>query len=53
VFTMTTSSDHEEDVEKMVRHLSPNANKIYHLSRTQKFELPKHEIRIADVIQNC
>ncbi|XP_062168907.1 ABC transporter A family member 7-like [Alnus glutinosa] len=49
VFTMTTSSDHEEDVEKMVRHLSPNANKIYHLSGTQKFELPKHEIRIADV----
>lgn len=49
VFTMTTSSDHEEDVENLVRHLSPNANKIYHLSGTQKFELPKHEIRIADV----
>ncbi|KAE8124063.1 hypothetical protein FH972_018973 [Carpinus fangiana] len=49
VFTMTTSSDHEEDVEKMVRHLSPNANKIYLLSGTQKFELPKHDIRIADV----
>lgn len=51
VFTMTTSSDHEQDVEIMVRHLSPQANKIYHISGTQKFELPKHEIRIADVFQ--
>ena len=49
VFTMTTSSDKEEEVEQMVRRLSPNANRIYHLSGTQKFELPKHEVRIADV----
>lgn len=49
VFTMTTSADHEADVENMVRHLSSNASKIYHLSGTQKFELPKQEIRIADV----
>ncbi|KAK4843669.1 hypothetical protein QYF36_011306 [Acer negundo] len=51
VFTMTTSVDHEEEVENMVRHLSPNANKIYQISRTQKFELPKHEVRIADVFR--
>ena len=51
VFTMTTSSDHEEEVESLVRHLSPNANKIYQISGTQKFELPKQEIRIADVFQ--
>ncbi|KAB1216661.1 ABC transporter A family member 7 [Morella rubra] len=51
VFTMTTSSDHEQDVEIMVRHLSPQANKIYHISGTQKFEVPKHEIRIADVFR--
>ncbi|KAG2675641.1 hypothetical protein I3760_12G015100 [Carya illinoinensis] len=51
VFTMTTSSDHEQDVEIMVRHLSPNANKIYHISGTQKFELPKQDIRIADVFK--
>ncbi|KAK0586687.1 hypothetical protein LWI29_010771 [Acer saccharum] len=51
VFTMTTSADHEEEVEKMVRHLSPNANKIYQISGTQKFELPKHEVRITDVFQ--
>ncbi|OVA13317.1 ABC transporter-like [Macleaya cordata] len=49
VFTITTSSSHEEEVENLVRRLSPNANKIYHLSGTQKFELPKEEIRIADV----
>ncbi|XP_015070141.1 ABC transporter A family member 7-like [Solanum pennellii] len=49
VFTMTTSSDKEEEVEQMVRRLSPNANRIYHLSGTQKFELPKQEVRIADV----
>ncbi|KAK9925975.1 hypothetical protein M0R45_023231 [Rubus argutus] len=51
VFTMTTSSNHEEEVENLVRSLSPNANKIYHLSGTQKFELPKHEVRIANVFQ--
>ena len=51
MFTMTTSSDHEQDVDNLVRHLSTNANKIYHISGTQKFELPKHDVRIADVFQ--
>ncbi|KAE9453791.1 hypothetical protein C3L33_14289, partial [Rhododendron williamsianum] len=51
VFTMTTSSNHEEEVQNLVKNLSPNANKIYHLSGTQKFELPKQEVRIADVFQ--
>ncbi|KAH7857513.1 hypothetical protein Vadar_013552 [Vaccinium darrowii] len=51
VFTMTTSSNHEEEVENLVKNLSPNANKVYHLSGTQKFELPKQEVRIADVFQ--
>ncbi|KAK2981524.1 hypothetical protein RJ640_000095 [Escallonia rubra] len=51
VFTMTTSSSHEEEVENLVRHLSPNANRIYQISGTQKFELPKQEVRIADVFQ--
>ncbi|EPS66567.1 hypothetical protein M569_08209, partial [Genlisea aurea] len=49
VFTMTTSSDHEEYVESLVRGLSPNAVRVYQISGTQKFELPKQEIRIADV----
>ncbi|VFQ62764.1 unnamed protein product [Cuscuta campestris] len=51
VFTMTTSSDHDAEVESMVLNISPNACKIYHISGTQKFELPKHEISIADVFQ--
>ncbi|KAK4485684.1 hypothetical protein RD792_008328 [Penstemon davidsonii] len=51
VFTMTTSSNHEKEVENMVLNLSPNANRIYQISGTQKFELPKHEIKIADVFQ--
>ncbi|KAH7528009.1 hypothetical protein FEM48_Zijuj05G0026400 [Ziziphus jujuba var. spinosa] len=48
-FTMTTSLEHEEDVENLVRSLSINAKKIYHLSGTQKYELPKDEVRIVDV----
>ncbi|KAI3847033.1 hypothetical protein MKW92_041540 [Papaver armeniacum] len=50
VFTMTTSSNNDEvEVENLVRRLSPNANKIYNMSGTQKYELPKEEVRIADV----
>lgn len=48
---MTTSANEEEEVEGLVRQLSPNANRIYHISGTQKFELPKQEIRIADVFR--
>ncbi|KAF8390227.1 hypothetical protein HHK36_024752 [Tetracentron sinense] len=51
VFTMTTSSSEEAEVENLVRRLYPSANKIYHISGTQKFELPKQEVRIADVFQ--
>ncbi|KAL0355624.1 UNVERIFIED_CONTAM: ABC transporter A family member 7 [Sesamum radiatum] len=51
VFTVTTSPNHEEEVENLVRHLTPNATRIYHIPGTQKFELPKHEIRIADVFE--
>ena len=35
----------------MVQHLSPSASKVYQLSGTQKFEIPKSEIRNADVFQ--
>ncbi|KAF3320383.1 ABC transporter A family member 7-like protein [Carex littledalei] len=51
VFTVTTSAEKEQEVETIVRHLSPNANKIYHISGTQKFEIPKQEVRISDVFQ--
>ncbi|PIA27921.1 hypothetical protein AQUCO_07400037v1 [Aquilegia coerulea] len=51
VFTMTTASNQEQEVEKLVHRLSPSAKRIYHISGTQKFELPKQEVRIADVFQ--
>ncbi|KAM7269542.1 hypothetical protein ACFE04_025039 [Oxalis oulophora] len=51
VLTMTTSANNEEDIEKMVKTLSPNSKKIYQLAGTQKFELPKDEVRIAEVFQ--
>ncbi|WOL00337.1 ABC transporter A family member 7-like [Canna indica] len=51
VFTMTTSVDKEQEVESLVQRLSPSANKIYHISGTQKFELPKQEVRVADVFR--
>ncbi|XP_023531950.1 ABC transporter A family member 7-like isoform X2 [Cucurbita pepo subsp. pepo] len=51
IFTMTVSANQDVDVENMVKHLSPSASKIYHISGTQKYELPKHEVRIADVFQ--
>ncbi|KDP31226.1 hypothetical protein JCGZ_11602 [Jatropha curcas] len=49
VFTMTTSSEHEEEVVNMVQKLSPNAERTYHTSGTQKFEIAKHEVKIAEV----
>ena len=49
---MTTSGDHEKEVEKMVRTLSPSANKVYQLSGTQKFELPRNEVTIAGVFRS-
>lgn len=51
MFTMTSSSNHDEEVENLVRRLSPSANKVYHISGTQKFEMPKQEVRIADVFR--
>lgn len=51
VFTMTTSANYEDQVENLARRLSPNGKKIYQISGTLKFELPKHEVRIAEVFQ--
>lgn len=49
VLTMTTPSENEQEVEQLVHRLSPNASRIYHISGTQKFELPKQEVKVADV----
>ncbi|KAI0515530.1 hypothetical protein KFK09_008195 [Dendrobium nobile] len=51
VFTMTTSSNEEEQVDLLVQKLSPNAKKIYQISGTQKYELPKQEVKIANVFR--
>ncbi|XP_019102277.1 PREDICTED: ABC transporter A family member 4-like isoform X2 [Camelina sativa] len=51
VLTMTTSSEHEKDVEMLVQDVSLNAKKIYHIAGTQKFEFPKEEVRISEVLQ--
>ncbi|CAN6201246.1 unnamed protein product [Urochloa humidicola] len=49
VLTMTTLPEFEQEIENLVRKLSPSARKVYNLSGTQKYELPKQEVRIADV----
>ncbi|XP_066370730.1 ABC transporter A family member 7-like [Miscanthus floridulus] len=49
VLTMTTLPEFEQEVENLVRKLSPSSRKVYHLSGTQKYELPKQEARISDV----
>jgi hypothetical protein len=51
VLTMTTVPEFEQEVENLVRKLSPGASKVYHLSGTQKYELPKQDARIADVFR--
>ncbi|CAN6566513.1 unnamed protein product [Malus baccata var. baccata] len=46
---ITTTWDHEQKVEDMVQTLCSNSNKVYQLSGTQKFELPKSEWRMQRV----
>lgn len=38
-------------MEDLVRRFSSNAKKIYHISGTQKFEIPKQDVKIAGVFQ--
>ncbi|EOA25659.1 hypothetical protein CARUB_v10019010mg [Capsella rubella] len=51
ILTVTTSDEHEQEVEKLVDNISENAKKIYRTAGTQKFELPKQEVKIAEVFQ--
>ncbi|XP_024013627.1 ABC transporter A family member 3-like [Eutrema salsugineum] len=51
VFTMTTASEHEQDMELLVQDFCPNAKKIYHIAGTKIFEIPKEEVRISKVFQ--
>lgn len=49
VLTMTTMPEYEQEVENLACKLSPSARKVYHLSGTQKYELPKQDVKIVDV----
>ncbi|XP_078428108.1 ABC transporter A family member 7-like [Wolffia australiana] len=49
VFTMTTSLEHEAEVDNIAAGLSGGATKVYHIAGTQRFELPKNDVRISDV----
>ncbi|KAH7366061.1 hypothetical protein KP509_18G061500 [Ceratopteris richardii] len=51
VFSITTSQADEERAINLVHQLSPNSKRVYSLSGTQKFELPKSDVRIADVFR--
>ncbi|KAK4799709.1 hypothetical protein SAY86_025074 [Trapa natans] len=49
VFTMTTSPAHEVEVENLLKGLCASAKRVYQISGTQKFEIPKQGVRISDV----
>lgn len=51
VLTITTvaSEEAEEEVAKLVRSISPAVSRVYRISGTQKFEMPKQEVRISAV----
>ena len=51
VFSITTAQHEEQSVLEMLQKISPNATKVYGLSGTQKFELPKSEVTIANVFR--
>ena len=51
MLTVTTAAGEEEEVvEQLVRSLCPAANRVYRISGTQKFEMPKG-LRISQVFQ--
>ncbi|XP_020582487.1 ABC transporter A family member 8-like [Phalaenopsis equestris] len=51
VLTVTTPSNEEEDVEKLVQQISSAATRVYHLSGTQKFQLPKKGLSLSDIFR--
>lgn len=46
---MATAPENEKEVEDLVKRLSPNAQKTYYISGTQKFEVPKRDVSLSDV----
>ncbi|OEL29286.1 ABC transporter A family member 8 [Dichanthelium oligosanthes] len=51
VLTVTTPAGKEEEVERLVWSISPAANRVYRVSGTQKFEMPKEGMKISDVFR--
>lgn len=51
MLTVTAAQGQEKEVENLVRQLSPSAEKVYHQSRTQKFEFHKDKVCIAEVFK--
>jgi hypothetical protein len=52
VFTATAAAAGEDEaVERLVRSICPAAKRTYHIAGTQKFELPKQGVRIAEVFR--
>ncbi|CAO2188698.1 unnamed protein product [Urochloa humidicola] len=49
ILTITTSPEHEEAVERLVSWLSPGYIRIYSVSGTQKFALPRKEVGLGRV----
>lgn len=49
VLTITTPREQEAEAMELATSLTPNAKRIYGLSGTQKFELPKSEVSVATV----
>ncbi|CAO2038070.1 unnamed protein product [Urochloa humidicola] len=51
VLTVTTLAGEEEDVETLVRSMLPAANRVYRVSGTLKFEIPKEGMKISEVFR--
>ncbi|KAF0936072.1 hypothetical protein E2562_038568 [Oryza meyeriana var. granulata] len=52
VLTVTTvAGEAEEEMKRLVQSISPTMNRVYNISGTQKFEMPKQEVRISQVFQ--
>ncbi|KAF8701903.1 hypothetical protein HU200_033231 [Digitaria exilis] len=47
--TIMTSPEHEEEVEQLVSQVSPGYTRIYSVSGTQKFALPRKEVGLGQV----
>ncbi|XP_021321342.1 ABC transporter A family member 8 [Sorghum bicolor] len=51
ILTIMTEPKHEGEVQELVNQLSPGASRIYSLSGTQKFTLPRREVGLDGVFR--